>query len=195
MEQKIYHGSAKPYDFARELLGHFHRGNLVVQQIGSGNNITVQIATNRFAQTGGQTALSISLVKVEDGVSVQVGQQSWLGVAASLGITALSAFHNPLSLLHRLDDLAQDIENLKLTDEVWRVIGETARKYELNFQLSDTLRKLTCSYCLVANQVGAPNCVACGAPLGKEHPGTCSRCGYALRPTAQFCPNCGNRVR
>jgi len=195
MEQKIFHGSAKPNDFARMLIGHFHRGNLAVQQIGSGNHITVQITTNQYARAGGQTALSISIMQVEDGVSVQVGQQSWFGVAASLGITALTAFRNPFSLLHRIDDIAQDIENLQLTEEVWRVIDETARKYQLNFELSDTLRKLTCPYCSVANQVGAANCVACGAPLGKEQPKTCLRCGYALRPTARFCPNCGNQVQ
>jgi len=52
---------------------------------------------------------------VEDGVSVQIGQQAWLGVAADLGISALNALRNPVSLINRLDGIAQDIENLQLS--------------------------------------------------------------------------------
>lgn len=194
MEQKIFHGPAKPHDFARALQGQFNRGNLQVQQFGSGEHITVQIATHRYARAGGQTALTISMQQVEDGVSVQIGQQSWLGVAASLGITALAAFHNPFSLLQRLDHIAQDIEYVQLTDEVWRVIQETSKRMGLTYQLSNTLRKLVCPYCSVANPVGEPNCGACGAPLGLQQPTTCSRCGFAVRAGASYCPNCGNRI-
>src|SRR3972149_1078185 len=103
MDQRIYHGKISPHDFAQSLIAHFNRGNLRVQQVGSGQQVGVQIASRQGAESGGQTALGIMMQTVEDGVSVQVGKQAWLGVAASLGMTALAALRNPLSLLNRMD--------------------------------------------------------------------------------------------
>ncbi len=97
-ETQIYHGDFNPSDIARDIISQFNRGNYQVQQIGRDPKIAVQIATRQFAQSGGQTALTITLHKVEDGVSVQVGNQAGMGVAASLGITALSALRNPMTL-------------------------------------------------------------------------------------------------
>ena len=188
--QKFYYGNITPSDFARDLISHFHRGNLSVQQIGSGPSITVQIATRNQRYSGGQTALSIRLQKLSDGVSVSVGKQAWLGVAASLGFTALAAMRNPLNLLTRIDDLAQDIESLQLTDEVWGVIEETARSHGVSHELSEKLKRLVCSYCDTANEVGSPNCIACGAPLGKDQPKTCKNCGFVIRQKVSYCPNC-----
>ena len=113
MIHKIYHGDINPQDFCRDLISNFNRGNYIAQQVNSGETTMVQVATRAFQSSGGQTALSISITSVEDGVAVQIGQQAWLGVAASLGQTVFSAIRNPFSLLHRLDDLAQDIEILR----------------------------------------------------------------------------------
>jgi hypothetical protein len=129
---------------------------------------------------------------VEDGIAVQLGKQTWLGVAASLGVTALSAFRNPFSLLGRLDDLAQDIENLQLTDEVWDVIENVARMRGATFELSERFRRLKCEYCNTANPIGEPSCIACGAPLGDSQPNTCKNCGFVVKRTESNCPNCGN---
>lgn len=90
MEPRIYHGDISPQDFAAALISHFNRGNLHAQQFGAGEKIAVQIATRAIPTSGGQTALTISLQKVADGVAIQIGQQAWLGVAASLGMTALT---------------------------------------------------------------------------------------------------------
>ena len=120
MEQRIFHGKLAPADFAQSLMAHFNRGNFRVQQIGSGDKVTVQIATSQAAASGGQTALTVSLQKVADGVAVQLGSQTWVGVAASLGTSAIAALLNPWSLLNRLDDIAQDYESLTLSDEVWK---------------------------------------------------------------------------
>src|SRR5512142_1491234 len=122
MNQRIYHGNIDPVILANALTGHFNRGNWRVQQIGDRNKLIVQIATSGRPMSGGQTALSIILQRVEDGVSAEVGQQAWLGVAASLGASAFAIWQNPFSLLDRLDDIAQDIENLQMTEEVWRVL-------------------------------------------------------------------------
>lgn len=191
MDTRIYHGKITPEDLARGIIAHFHRGNYRVQQIGEGDTIAVQIATTQMAQSGGQTALSISLQAVEDGVSVQIGQQAWFGVAASLGWTALSAIRNPFNLLGRLDDLAQDIESLQLTEETWRIIGATAQVLGAGHEVSERLRRMECAFCGVANPVGEPSCIACGAPLGDSQPAACRQCGYVLKFQEQVCPNCG----
>ena len=190
MNQRIYHGNIEPIDLANALIGHFHRGNLRVQRVGDSNKMVVQVATQARSMSGGQTALSVILQRVEDGVSVQIGEQAWLGVAASLGTSAIALLQNPLNILHRLDDLAQDIESLQLTDEVWRVLESTARSLGASQELSERLRRITCAYCDTANQVGEPSCIACGAPLGSVQPKTCRYCGYIVRPTERICPHC-----
>jgi predicted Zn-ribbon and HTH transcriptional regulator len=194
MEQRIYHGQITPLDFARSLVAHFNRGNYQVRQFGNEGQLAVQIATTTRPSSGGQTALSVSLQRVEDGVSIQVGDPAWYGVAASLGMSALAAIRNPFTLLGRLDDIAQDIESLQLTEEVWSVVDATARAAGANHELSDRLRRLVCSYCNTANLVGASSCMACGAPLGDVQPITCRSCGFVLQHEEIICPNCSKPV-
>jgi len=191
MDQRIYHGKITPVDFAQSLIAHFNRGNLRVQQIGNGSQVNVQIASRQGAASGGQTALGIAFQAIEDGVAVQIGKQAWLGVAASLGWTALSALRNPFALLDRIDDLAQDIEYVQLTDEVWRVVDQTARALRAGHELSERLRRLVCDYCDTPNPVGEPSCIACGAPLGSVQPLSCPKCGFVVTARTSRCPNCG----
>jgi len=190
MDQRIFHGSLTPDHLAAELIGAFNRGNWRAQRFGSNDSVVVQIATREQARSGGQTALSVSIQKVEDGVAVQIGEQSWLGVAASLGQSLLSAWRSPWYLVDRLDDLAQDFENLQLQDLVWKTIERAARAAGASQELSERFRRLTCAYCWTANPVGEASCMACGAPLGKEQPRTCRYCGFLLTSTETVCPNC-----
>ena len=191
MEQRIFHGDLTPNDLARALIGEFDRGNWRAQKLGNDQEIIIQIASREYPTAGGQTALAVTLRTVEDGVAVQIGKQSWFGVAASLGQTALSTLRNPWSLLGRLDDLAQDVENLKLSEEVWEVLEKSAYAIGASFELSERLRRLVCEYCLTANPVGESNCLACGAPLGPAQPTTCRNCGFVVRTQESICPNCG----
>lgn len=194
MDQRIYHGDLSPDEVGRALVAHFNRGNLMVQQMGRDEQIVVQIATRRQPTSGGQTALSVTLQQVEDGLAVQIGKQAWFGVAASLGMTALAAMRNPFSLLGRLDDLAQDIENIQLAQDVWEVVEKVARMKGAAFELSERLRRLVCAYCQTANPVGEPSCIACGAPLGGAQPRTCGNCGFVVKSNESFCPNCGKSL-
>ncbi len=191
METRIYHGKFSPANLAHNLMAQFNRGNLMVQQIGEGDQIAVQIASRNQPSSGGQTALSVTMQKVEDGVAVQVGQQAWMGVAASLGFSALAALMNPWNLLGRLDDIAQDIESLQLSEEVWKSIDSNARALGSGYELSDRLKRVVCAYCGVANPVGLGSCVACGAPLGLVQPTTCRNCGFVITGDDKYCPNCG----
>ena len=194
MDQKVYHGSISPFDFAQSLVAEFNRGNYRVQQLNYNEQVVVQITTSNQPHQGGQTAMSITLRPIEDGVTVEVGEQQWLGIAASIGMTAITVLTNPVNLLFRLGDLAQDIESLQLKDEVWRVIDQTAQSIGGSFALSENLRRVECEYCGTANPVGQSNCLACGAPLGKVQPVTCPRCGYVVNPGFSKCPNCSTTL-
>ncbi len=194
MERRIFHGNIKPNDIAHALMAEFNRGNLHAQVLGSQDKIAVQIATRLGAMSGGQTALTINIQTVEDGVMVEVGQQAWLGVAASLGHTAISALRNPFSLLGRLDDLAQDIESMQLNDKTWKVIDQVVTTLKASYELSEKLARIACGYCGSANPLGEANCLACGAPLGDAHPTTCHNCGFVVTLEEVVCPNCGGKL-
>jgi hypothetical protein len=194
MDKRIFHGNITPTDIARALDAEFNQGNTQTHLVGDANNLTVQIASSQWSHSGGRTALTVNIQKVEDGIMLELGEQQWLGVAASLGQTAIAALINPMNLLGRLDDIAQDVSNLQLNDKVWQVVARVASAAGASQQLSERLSRLTCDYCGVANPVGEATCLACGAPLGKQQPKTCSKCGYVLVHDEKFCPNCGQPV-
>jgi hypothetical protein len=193
MEQRVFHGNITPADVAQALLAEFNQGNLRAQVLGESDHLTVQIATSQWSRSGGQTALAVEIQEIEDGVTVQIGQQQWMGVAASLGQSAIAALMNPLNLLGRLDDIAQDIQNLQMNEKVWATIAREVQAKGASHQLSERLSRLTCEYCGAANPVGEASCVACGAPLGAVQPTTCGKCGYVLTYGERFCPNCGQQ--
>lgn len=195
MVQRVYHGDIAPQDVAQDLVAFFDRGNYIAQQMDQGDHVTVQIATRQYQSAGGNTALTVAISKVEDGISIQLGQQAWMGIAASIGTTVFAALRNPFSLLGRLDDLAQDIESIQMTEDVWRIIDKTAAAHKASYELSERLRRLECGFCGAANPVGEATCVACGAPLGDMQPTTCGQCGFVARRGENFCPNCGARIR
>lgn len=194
MNQRIYHGNIDPVDMANALVGYFNRGNWRVQRFGDSNKLVVQVATRDLLNSGGQTATSVILQRIEDGVNVQLTQQAWLGVAASLGTSALAVLMNPWNLINRLDDIAQDVESLQLIDEIWKVLDRIAVSLGATQELSERLRRVTCEYCGTANPVGAGNCISCGAPMGSVQPRTCSRCGYIVYKNETACPNCAAKL-
>jgi len=194
MDRKFYHGQLSPADVARGLIAEFNRGNLRAQVIGESDELAVQIATRPGSMSGGQTALTITIRKAEDGILVESGSQAWLGTAASLGRTTIATLANPWNLLNRLDDLAQDVENLQLMERAWSVIDRTTRALNAGLELSDRLRRRTCDYCGTANPTGVGSCIACGAPMGSVQPTTCPNCGFAVATDESLCPNCGFRL-
>ena len=195
MDRRIFHGNIRANDVAQALMAEFNHGNMHAQVVGTKEKLAVQIATRMGTMSGGHTALTVNLQEVEDGVLAEIGQQAWLGVAASLGHTAFSALRNPLSLLSRLDDLAQDIENMQLSEKVWIIIDRTVATYGASHALSDRLTRIACDYCGSANPLGEGNCLACGAPLGDIHPTTCFKCGFVITVHELTCPNCGQKLR
>jgi predicted RNA-binding Zn-ribbon protein involved in translation (DUF1610 family) len=191
MEQRFFHGELRPLELAQSLLAEFDRGNLRAQILQQAGNAAVQIATRPGARSGGQTALTVTFEEAPDGVMVRVGQQEWLSTAASLGRTTLVTLLNPWNLLGRLDDIAQDVANLQLTEQVWGAVSRAATAAGASHELSERLRRVKCPYCGVANAVGESACIACGAPLGAAQPQTCSNCGFIVTAAESRCPNCG----
>lgn len=194
MEQRIFHGNITPNDIAEALLAHFNRGNLRTQTVGDRNNMKVQIATRQGAASGGQTAVTVQIQRVSEGVMVTVGEQAWLGVAASMGQTVISTLLNPWNLLGRLDDIAQDIENLQIGESVWQVVGKAAQAHRASTQIAERLQRVACEYCGTANPVGQGSCLSCGAPLGKSQPRTCAACGFVVLRGEHICPHCGKPI-
>ena len=194
MERRIFHGIISPTDIAQALLAEFSRGNIHAQVLGKNDRLAVQIGTRPGAISGGQTAITVTIQKLQDGVMVEIGQQAWLGIAASLGKTAFSALRNPFSLLGRLDDLAQDVENIQLSETIWDVVDRTAASAGASHQLTDRMSRLTCEFCSTANEHGEPSCIACGAPLGEIHPVSCANCGFIVLKNETACPNCKNTL-
>jgi hypothetical protein len=195
MDRRIYHGNISPQDLGQALLAEFDRGNLQVQEFHNKEKVFVQIATQEWLRSGGHTAISVSIEPHQDGIAVQIGKQSWFGVVASLGQTALSTLLNPWNLLARLDDLAQDVESINLSEQIWQLIERTVKAAGASFELSERMRSVACSYCKTANPIGESNCVGCGAPLGMVQPYTCPHCGFILRQEETHCPNCGSNLR
>jgi hypothetical protein len=191
MDRRVFHGDITPIDVAQALIAEFNQGNTQTQVLGESGNLTVQVASSQYSRSGGKTAVSVNLQQIEDGIMVQVGEQQWLGVAASLGQTAISAFLNPLNLLGRLDDIAQDVSSLQLNEKIWLIVSNVARTAGASQELSERLSRITCEYCGSANHVGASACTACGAPLGASQPKACLKCGFVLTHDEKFCPNCG----
>jgi len=194
MEQRFLHGDLRPLDLAQSLLAEFNRGNLRAQILQQSGGAAVQIATRPGARSGGETALTVTFEEAPDGVMVRVGQQEWLSTAASLGRTTLAALMNPWNLLGRLDDIAQDVANLQLTQQVWEAIGRAAKAAGASHELSERLRRVQCPYCGTANAVGESACIACGAPLGEAQPTTCPNCGFIIQTDESRCPNCGRTL-
>jgi len=190
MTTRIYHGEIEPEDIARNLMAYYNRGNYQVQRYGSGDKLAVQIATRQKRSSGGQTALTANISKVEDGVSVSLSNQMWFGLAASLGLTAISALRNPLTLINRIDDIAQDVESLQMEEDTWEVINQTARQHGTGKHLSERLSRTVCPYCLTANPIASSRCLAYGAPLGEVQPTTCPHCGFVVSQNEKICPNC-----
>ena len=191
MDQRIFHGAISPQDMADALVAAFNHGNLSAQKVGQGDSITVQIASRPGARSGGRVGLTLTIQKHADGIAVALGQEDMLGVAASLGKTAFFALQNPLGLLGRLDDIAQDVGSLTLKDNVWAAVEKFAQTSKATKTLSARLQSVTCPYCGAANKVGDADCVNCGGPLGESQPIACPKCGNVMPPKSQFCGSCG----
>jgi hypothetical protein len=194
MDQKTYHGDIDPQELADVLVSHFDQGDLMAQKAGRPNRVVVQISSAHRHWDDPHTSLAVTIAKAEDGVTVTVGEQQMLGVAADLVKTGIAALVNPLSLVMELDDIARNVSKLNLPQEVWKVIEEYMRSVGAGLGMAPEKLLVTCHYCGVGNPVGVGQCSACGAPLADLQPITCPKCGQLLAHDQKFCTRCGTRI-
>ncbi len=191
MEQRTYRGNIDPEALADALVLQFNGRDLKAQKVGRENHVLVQIASRDWGWGGPQTALTVGLARIEDGVEVSLGQERWLGAVADLAQTGLMALVNPISLINRIDDIARSVSGLTLPQQVWEAVEHYCDSVGASLGLRAEETMITCPYCGVANPIGAPKCSACGAPLGDAQPLACPRCGLLLNRKAAFCSRCG----
>jgi len=170
----------------------FSHGDLKAQRVaGQDGHWMVQIATREWGWGAARSALSIGIAPVEEGIRVTVGEQRWLDVVASLAITGLGALINPISLLGRIDDIARDVGQLTLPDQVWDTVEHYCDSVGAKLGLAEKQLVVTCAYCGVGNPVGAGKCSACGGSLAGVQPVACPKCGFVVSQDARFCSRCG----
>ena len=195
MEQKTYHGDIVPQELADVLVNRFDRSDLMARKTGGPDRVVVQISTRpHFLRDEPHTSLAVTIVRAEDGVTVTVGEQQMLGVAADLVRTGIAALVNPLLLIGEIDNIARNVSKLNLPQEVWKVVEEYMRSVGAGLGMAPGKMLITCRYCGVGNPVGQGQCSACGAPLADVQPITCPRCGQLLARDVKFCTRCGART-
>ena len=194
MITKTYYGKFKIDHFLNFLAAAFRDQNLEVHVSKHAERNVVRFVSARTARSGGQFALNLILTEFDGGVRIDIGNPEALGVAASLGKTAIAALINPYNLLVRLDDVAQDIENITLDQSLLKEIEQYMKVNHLTLKLSSSLSKTVCLYCHSINEYGNSNCVSCGAPMGDTLLKTCPRCGYAMSDKIMRCPQCKART-
>jgi len=194
MERRTYRGEIDPQGLADALVTHFDGGDLMAQKVGRDNHVLVQIASSDWGWGGPQTALTVGIARGEGQIEVTLGQQRWLGAVADLVQTGLLALINPLSIVTRIDDVARNISELTLPQQVWEAVDHYCESVGASLGLATQETLVICPYCGVGNPIGAPKCSACGAGLGDAQPVSCPKCGFLLPRTAGFCSRCGTRL-
>ncbi len=190
MEQKTYHGKITPQELAQVLVGRFNTADMSATVSGEGAKLIVHLEAGGYS--GGQTSLAVGLAPVADGVTITVGDQNLLGVAADLLQSGLKALWNPVTIIGEIDDVARNVERLNLPQQVWETVDHYCQS--VGAGLTPELSGVTCPYCGVLNPLGTGQCPQCGAPLGQAQPITCPQCGKTLPPHLKFCTRCGTSL-
>ena len=194
MITKTFYGNFQLQHFVQFLAAAFRDQNLDVRVSRHGEKNVVRFVSSRLARSGGHFGLNLVVTEFNEGVKIEISNPENFGVAASLGKTAIAAMINPRNLFSRLDDVAQDLENISLDQNLMKMIEQYMRSNHLTLQLSEALSRSVCDYCQVANEYGVGNCVACGAPMGDVQAVTCKRCGHVVNKHADRCSQCGAKL-
>ena len=194
MDERTFRGNITPGDLADALVAQFNRGDYRAQKAGRGAQMVVQIATQRGRRGEPDTAVAVTITPTSDGVKVSMGDPEWLGVAADLVQTGLGALLNPWSLVHKVDDVARNVQDLSLPQQVWGAVDQYARTVGARPKLAPEPVAVTCPFCRTANAIGEARCIACGAPLGDAQPVRCPSCNRLLPAGTTQCPQCGAQL-
>lgn len=164
MEQYLLKDYNQPDEFIRSLVHEFDTDSFdVFTEIEPDETISAHLTSQNQFGGGSRTSIYVYVRKQKDDLLITVSEQEWSSIASSLGKTIFSTVINPINLLHRLDDIAVDVQNLQLGDRVARFVKTfKQKKDEL---VSTETERYTCGYCKSRNPAKSTHCVACGAPL------------------------------
>jgi DNA-directed RNA polymerase subunit RPC12/RpoP len=126
----------------------------------------------------------------EKGIVATMSEERVEGVFLDLVKTGVKALLQPLSLLGELDDVARNIQQLRLRDAVWEAVEQYCREEEAT-KGGGPMAHVVCPYCGTPNPVGQLTCSACHAPLAEVQPIACPRCGFLNDPENARCVQCG----
>ena len=157
MAKKIFHGNFTPDDLAALLICISTVAILKCKRLAQEMRSRCKFGQKGRLNPAGKLRSALSFQAFDDGVIISSGEQQWMGIAASLGYSALAALRNPLSLLGRIDDIAQDIEYLNLEEEIWNVLTSNVKIKGSQYNFLIALRRIVCDYCDTANPVDAPH--------------------------------------
>ena len=169
MEQRTYYGRIDPNALADHLVGVFNQhpgqgmyyshNHTMAQRVGEGDQVLVQIVrAGSWGQNGG--TLGVSIVRVPDGISVNLGQSNWLDLDQSTvaGMVIGALLFPPLLLLPLLSGLVGSTFN----QDIWDVIdGYCSWVNASGPEKAQAPRYFHCPYCGAYNQPNVPQCVSC----------------------------------
>jgi hypothetical protein len=142
-----------------------------MQGQGDGEHVLVQIASH-----DGDAAVTVTVRPVADGVNVAVGQAKWLGSAAALAQAGAGALFNPFSLLGRISDI---VENVNEPQPARAGPAGHRRAHLLGRRRAGRVARQDDAHLPVLRRATARDrrVRRCGAPLGAHQPRACPKCG------------------
>lgn len=203
MEQRTYRGAVDPNGLADYLVNMFNQGyRSVAQKVGQGDQLLVQIGHGRHSGLRGiRNAIGVSIVRSPDGVSVSIGQSSWLNLddPAMGGMLIGAIFFPPLLIF----PLLRGVRSYALYTDIWNAIDAYCMQAGATQASSATEHGVYCPRCGVLNHEEARFCTACGdnlhatpapAPtMASAAQVVCAECHQTVAAT-KFCGNCGARL-
>ena len=164
MQQFLLQNLSDPNDFLQALRFEFDTDAFDVSIQATAKNVyDVRIYSQNNRMRGSQTSIFIHVTQTERGLEVSISDQEWGQIAASLGTTVAATFFNPINIIHRLDDLAVDVQNMQLGERVENFVREYNERKAKAAEFIDD--KALCKYCHTRNNPPGSHCISCGAPL------------------------------
>jgi len=191
VEQRAYHGQIEVEPMAQALAAQFDTGTTHARWLKLENGAAlVQVWSRRVERDDPVAMLTLRLTPSATGIVATMSEERVEGVFLDLVKTGVKALLQPLSLLGELDDVARNIQQLRLRDAVWEAVEQYCREEEAT-KGGGPMAHVVCPYCGTPNPVGQLTCSACHAPLAEVQPIACPRCGFLNDPENARCVQCG----
>jgi predicted RNA-binding Zn-ribbon protein involved in translation (DUF1610 family) len=221
MEQRTYQGTIDLDGLAQYLLDTWDQGDTVAQALEGDEGLIVQVGqrSGGFFSDEPQTALTLALEPVSDGLRVTLGEQQWYrdggGQIMVGGLIGFFPFFFTWPLGGGRDEPVDPV----LTSQVWESVdryvqpagaatgatkqlpqqpgaatGATTRLPQqpgATTGATTRLADIACPSCGTANVREAERCRECGTYLQAR---ACPQCGVANPATANFCMRCGSTL-